>query len=261
MVICTLIGIYTQKEWERGNNRSDRSFNCELLLYLELIFLFDLCLQVTAYLHKDYNNFWLVHKQDNNCTKILLICFSQFPVICFLSCKIKYDWLIVYPLTSSIWDTRSYSSWWHHSIGAQRVSTILHPQKKSCYWSSWFSCASKNLHITYFFPGLWRTTRNLHTHLHQAPMTKKHFQVTGYGVVSKQVIYCSERLTMFVFFLFFSSQSHIVAALFLIWLFFIIILLFWLSVCYLLEWHRGRQWPVAGGGVRRSEGRLGEGAA
>lgn len=30
----------------------------------------------------------------------------------------------------------------------------------------------------------FRTTRNLHSHLHEAPMTKKHFQVTGYGIVS-----------------------------------------------------------------------------
>lgn len=30
-----------------------------------------------------------------------------------------------------------------------------------------------------------RTTRNLHSHLHEAPMTKKHLQVTGYGLVSK----------------------------------------------------------------------------
>lgn len=29
-----------------------------------------------------------------------------------------------------------------------------------------------------------RTGRNLHSHLHEAPMTKKHFQVTGYGIVS-----------------------------------------------------------------------------
>ena len=29
-----------------------------------------------------------------------------------------------------------------------------------------------------------RTTRNLHSHLHEAPLTKKHFQVTGYGIVS-----------------------------------------------------------------------------
>uniref|UniRef100_A0A8C2ZVE4 Protein O-mannosyl-transferase 2 n=1 Tax=Cyclopterus lumpus TaxID=8103 RepID=A0A8C2ZVE4_CYCLU len=27
-----------------------------------------------------------------------------------------------------------------------------------------------------------RTTRNLHGHLHEAPLTKKHFQVTGYGI-------------------------------------------------------------------------------
>lgn len=31
---------------------------------------------------------------------------------------------------------------------------------------------------------LFRTTRNLHSHLHEGPVTKKHFQVTGYGTVS-----------------------------------------------------------------------------
>lgn len=31
---------------------------------------------------------------------------------------------------------------------------------------------------------LSRTGRNLHSHVHEAPMTKKHFQVTGYGMVS-----------------------------------------------------------------------------
>uniref|UniRef100_A0A673C3P4 Protein O-mannosyl-transferase 2 n=1 Tax=Sphaeramia orbicularis TaxID=375764 RepID=A0A673C3P4_9TELE len=55
--------------------------------------------QVTAYLHKDYNNLWLVHRQDENS--------------------------------------------FHHLIV---------------------------------------TTRNLHSHLHEAPLTKKHFQVSGYGI-------------------------------------------------------------------------------
>lgn len=35
-----------------------------------------------------------------------------------------------------------------------------------------------------FFAVLFRTTRNLHSHLHEGPVTKKHFQVTGYGTVS-----------------------------------------------------------------------------
>lgn len=35
-----------------------------------------------------------------------------------------------------------------------------------------------------------RTTRNLHSHLHEAPLTKKHLQVTGYGIVSTVVSFC-----------------------------------------------------------------------
>lgn len=35
-----------------------------------------------------------------------------------------------------------------------------------------------------------RTTRNLHSHLHEAPLTKKHLQVTGYGIVSIIVFMC-----------------------------------------------------------------------
>uniref|UniRef100_A0A8C9XHF3 Protein O-mannosyl-transferase 2 n=1 Tax=Sander lucioperca TaxID=283035 RepID=A0A8C9XHF3_SANLU len=58
--------------------------------------------QVTAYLHKDYNNLWLVHRQDAN------------------ECD-------------------------HTEV-------------------------------------MYETTRNLHGHLHEAPLTKKHFQVTGYGI-------------------------------------------------------------------------------
>lgn len=34
------------------------------------------------------------------------------------------------------------------------------------------------------FQRVSRTSRNLHSHVHEAPMTKKHFQVTGYGTVS-----------------------------------------------------------------------------
>lgn len=31
----------------------------------------------------------------------------------------------------------------------------------------------------------FRTSRNLHSHQHEAPLTRKHFQVTGYGIVSE----------------------------------------------------------------------------
>lgn len=46
---------------------------------LKLFFL--ICAQqVTAYLHKDQNNLWLVHKQDDiDCKKNQLICFSLVP--------------------------------------------------------------------------------------------------------------------------------------------------------------------------------------
>ncbi|PWA16458.1 hypothetical protein CCH79_00004545, partial [Gambusia affinis] len=69
--------------------------------------------QVTAYLHKDYNNMWLVHKPDNNTQ-------SEIPDLV-------------------------------------RHGDIIRLEHKE-------------------------TTRNLHSHLHQAPLTKKHFQVTGYGI-------------------------------------------------------------------------------
>ncbi|XP_013867916.1 protein O-mannosyl-transferase 2 [Austrofundulus limnaeus] len=69
--------------------------------------------QVTAYLHKDQNNLWLVHKQDDS-------------------------------------DSQS------GPPDLVRHGDIIRLEHKE-------------------------TTRNLHSHLHQAPLTKKHFQVTGYG--------------------------------------------------------------------------------
>uniref|UniRef100_A0A665W3Y6 Protein O-mannosyl-transferase 2 n=1 Tax=Echeneis naucrates TaxID=173247 RepID=A0A665W3Y6_ECHNA len=66
--------------------------------------------QVTAYLHKDYNNLWLVHRQN-----------TQSP-----------------------------------TPDLVRHGDIIRLEHKE-------------------------TTRNLHSHLHEAPLTKKHFQVTGYG--------------------------------------------------------------------------------
>uniref|UniRef100_A0A8C9XH70 Protein O-mannosyl-transferase 2 n=1 Tax=Sander lucioperca TaxID=283035 RepID=A0A8C9XH70_SANLU len=70
--------------------------------------------QVTAYLHKDYNNLWLVHRQDANESQ------SGTPDLV-------------------------------------RHGDIIRLEHKE-------------------------TTRNLHGHLHEAPLTKKHFQVTGYGI-------------------------------------------------------------------------------
>ncbi|KAG7237260.1 hypothetical protein INR49_032593 [Caranx melampygus] len=70
--------------------------------------------QVTAYLHKDYNNLWLVQRQNDNESQ------SGTPELV-------------------------------------RHGDIIRLEHKE-------------------------TTRNLHSHLHEAPMTKKHFQVTGYGI-------------------------------------------------------------------------------
>lgn len=70
--------------------------------------------QVTAYLHKDYNNLWLVHKQHNHSSE------SGTPELV-------------------------------------RHGDVIRLEHKE-------------------------TTRNLHSHLHVAPLTKKHHQVTGYGI-------------------------------------------------------------------------------
>ncbi|XP_056152188.1 protein O-mannosyl-transferase 2 [Lampris incognitus] len=70
--------------------------------------------QVTAYLHKDYNNLWVVRRHDHSDAP------SEAPDLV------------------------------HHG-------DIIRLEHKE-------------------------TTRNLHSHLHEAPLTKKHFQVTGYGI-------------------------------------------------------------------------------
>ncbi|CAB1429412.1 unnamed protein product [Pleuronectes platessa] len=70
--------------------------------------------QVTAYLHKDDNNLWLVHRQDHNESQ------SGTPDL------VRHCYII----------------------------QLAHKE----------------------------TTRNLHSHLYEAPLTKKHFQVTGYGI-------------------------------------------------------------------------------
>ncbi|XP_057714566.1 protein O-mannosyl-transferase 2 [Corythoichthys intestinalis] len=70
--------------------------------------------QITAYLHKDYNNLWVVHRHN---------------------------------------DTNSQSE----APDLVRHGDIIRLEHKE-------------------------TTRNLHSHLHAAPLTGKHYQVTGYGI-------------------------------------------------------------------------------
>lgn len=121
-------------------------------------------------LFKDTNSVHLIHKE--------------------IMFKLLIVW--VYCLFSSIWDIWSGSSWWYNSTGAQRVS-VMTPQSsemknilfnirrfKSDRRFKWFSVCDDVI-----FPGAFRTTRNLHAHLHEAPLTKKHYQVTGYGIVSR----------------------------------------------------------------------------
>lgn len=83
------------------------------------------------------------------------------------------------------------------------------------------------------FQRLSRTGRNLHSHIHEAPMTKKHFQVTGYGMVSTFIAVTS-------------SDCVICSTL----------------RCRLSsEWLGWRQRPLAGGGVQRTKRRPCEGSA
>ncbi|XP_021508838.1 protein O-mannosyl-transferase 2 [Meriones unguiculatus] len=73
--------------------------------------------QVTTYLHKDYNNLWIIKKHNTNSD----------------------------PLDPSF------------PVEFVRHGDIIRLEHKE-------------------------TTRNLHSHLHEAPLTRKHFQVTGYGI-------------------------------------------------------------------------------
>ncbi|XP_025046342.2 protein O-mannosyl-transferase 2 isoform X6 [Pelodiscus sinensis] len=74
--------------------------------------------QVTAYLHKDSNNLWIIKKHDSN--------------------------------TADHLDPAS-------SVEFVRHGDVIRLEHKE-------------------------TSRNLHSHQHEAPMTRKHFQVTGYGI-------------------------------------------------------------------------------
>lgn len=104
-------------------------------------------------------------------------------------------------LLSSVWDAWLGSSRWHHSTGTQRVSipSVCTAFKLEALWHGLFAMffLSSNwtvIHLTRSahqesrlynnFKRLSRTGRNLHSHVHEAPMTKKHYQVTGYGMVS-----------------------------------------------------------------------------
>lgn len=72
--ICTLIGTYTLRAWEQSSSRSGYAFKCGTFSYIiKYAYACDdfISLQVTAYLHKDYNNVWLVHRQgDIDCERI-----------------------------------------------------------------------------------------------------------------------------------------------------------------------------------------------
>ncbi|XP_019407612.1 PREDICTED: protein O-mannosyl-transferase 2 [Crocodylus porosus] len=73
--------------------------------------------QVTAYLHKDLNNLWIIKKYDSNTDHLDPSCTVEFV----------------------------------------RHGDIIRLEHKE-------------------------TSRNLHSHQHEAPLTRKHFQVTGYGI-------------------------------------------------------------------------------
>uniref|UniRef100_A0A8C4XW83 Protein O-mannosyl-transferase 2 n=1 Tax=Gopherus evgoodei TaxID=1825980 RepID=A0A8C4XW83_9SAUR len=73
--------------------------------------------QVTAYLHKDLNNLWVIKKHDSNTDHLDPSCSVEFV----------------------------------------RHGDVIRLEHKE-------------------------TSRNLHSHQHEAPMTRKHFQVTGYGI-------------------------------------------------------------------------------
>uniref|UniRef100_A0AC11AXI9 Protein O-mannosyltransferase 2 n=1 Tax=Ovis aries TaxID=9940 RepID=A0AC11AXI9_SHEEP len=73
--------------------------------------------QVTTYLHKDYNNLWIIKKHNSNSD----------------------------PLDPS------------HPVEFVRHGDIIRLEHKE-------------------------TSRNLHSHYHEAPLTRKHYQVTGYGI-------------------------------------------------------------------------------
>ncbi|XP_047287270.1 protein O-mannosyl-transferase 2 isoform X4 [Homo sapiens] len=86
--------------------------------------------QVTTYLHKDYNNLWIIKKHNTNSD----------------------------PLDPSF------------PVEFVRHGDIIRLEHKECPLKKIWRWEQKE------------TSRNLHSHYHEAPMTRKHYQVTGYGI-------------------------------------------------------------------------------
>ncbi|XP_025775153.1 LOW QUALITY PROTEIN: protein O-mannosyl-transferase 2 [Puma concolor] len=89
--------------------------------------------QVTTYLHKDYNNLWIIKKHNTN---------AGLCVLDGCKCPTPPN---PYPLDPSL------------PVEFVRHGDIIRLEHKE-------------------------TSRNLHSHYHEAPLTRKHYQVTGYGI-------------------------------------------------------------------------------
>lgn len=85
---------------------------------------------------------------------------------------VPLNWFVM--VTSFGWSTRSTYNQWNVLLNVSSFKHLLLILISICVFYDFF----------FLFWGGFRTTRNLHSHLHEAPMTKKHFQVTGYGIVS-----------------------------------------------------------------------------